>query len=282
MKRVGRWRGYFLVLALVLVTWPGCRSEARPAGESRQPIVVTVVGSEEMKPLMAELAAAYAADHPEVFVDVRGGGSQAGLRATLAGLADIGMVSYAPAEDELRSGRERLSTTEVGRDGVAVIVHPTNPLFHASRTVLADIFGGEVFRWEELGWEGGEIAVLTREAGAGDRRVLEAYLFEDDRRMTLNALILPTPEAIIQTVAETPAAIGYVSTMRLSSAVKALAVEGVRPTLETVADGTYPLTRPLLLVTRGRPRGPVRDFLNWVMSPAGQDIVARFAVPARR
>ncbi len=275
-------RCLFLALLFTVVLL-GCRSSPPTAGEPSQPVVVRVTGSEEMVPLMVELAAAYEAERANVFVDVSGGGSRWGLRALLSGQADIGMVSYEPSEEELKSGRERLITTELGRDGLAIIVHPSNPLFQASQTLLADIFSGTVFRWEDLGWEGGEIAVLTREPGSGDRRLLEAYLFDAPQlRMTLNAMILPTPDAMLQAVAEAPTAIGYVSTMRFSGAVKALSVEGVQPTSETVADGTYPLTRPLLLVTRGRPRGPARDFLNWATSPAGQAIVARFAVPVRR
>ncbi len=275
------WTWASLPVLLLLAGLVACGAPARPRAEDEL-TVVRVTGAEEMVPLLSELAAGYAARRPNVFVDVSGGGSRWGLRATFSGLADIGMVSYMPDEEALRSGRQRLRPVEVGRDGLAIIVHPANPLVRLPKSTLAELFSGTTFEWDGLGWEAGEIAVFTRERGSGDRIVLEGYLFgESGARMTLNAQLVPAPDALAQAVAETPTGIGYVGMGYLSGAVKALTVEGVRPTPERVADGTYPLTRPLVLVTEGRPRGAARDFIEWVLSAEGQAIVARSAVPVR-
>ncbi|MDQ7029859.1 MAG: undecaprenyl-diphosphate phosphatase [Ardenticatenia bacterium] len=266
---------------LILFGLVACGAPSRP-GAGDELIVVRVTGAEEMVPLLAELAATYADKHPNIFVDVSGGGSQWGLRALFSGLADIGMVSYRPQDEALRSGRQRLNAVEVGRDGLAIIVHPDNPLVRLPKSTLVHLFNGTTFTWDTLGWDAGDVTVFTRERGSGDRTVLETYLFDkSDARMTLNAQLVPTPGALAQAVAETPAGIGYVGLSYLSGAVKALSVEGVPPSPEQVADGSYPLTRSLVLVTQRRPPRAVKDFVEWVLSAEGQAIVARFVVPAQ-
>lgn len=269
--------------ALLLLVLTGCSGVTTEVGITPEPTRLRITGSEEMVGLVTDLTNRYTDDHPTTIFDVTGGGSRWGRRAVVTGAADIGMVSH-----PLDAGEEpALRPFPIGYDGLAVIVHPANPVTALSRDALATIFSGDVYRWNAFGWDDREIVVVTREAGAGDRDVFEAFVL-GARDLTLNALIAPTPAAVVETVVTTPGAIGYVSASRVSSTrqrraydVNVIAVEAMRPTDESIVDGLYPLTRPLLLVTQGRPRDPVRRFISWVESSAGQAIVEREFVPAR-
>lgn len=271
-------RSQFL-LSLVLLVLVSCTTVPADAdvGTRPEPVLLTVSGAEEMVTLMTDLAAVYADDRPRTTIEVSGGGSRWGLRAASSGAADVGMVSRPLDEDEAPGLRQY----QIAHDAVAVIVHPSNPVATLSQADLGAIFSGETFRWDAFGWDAGEITIVTRETGAGDRIVFETYAL-GDRELTLSALIAPTPGAVVETVANTPNAIGYVGQSQVSGTVKVVAVDTVHLSKETIADGTYPLERPLLLVTAGRPRGSVRGFITWVRSDTGQAIVERDFVRLQR
>lgn len=241
-----------------------------------EPVVLEVTGAEEMVPLLTDLARFYMDENPGTTIDVTGGGTRWGLRAVSSGAADIGM-STRPLSDE---EQEQLTAHPISQDAVAVIVHPSNPVASLSQEDLGAIFSGESFRWDSFGWDVREITIVTRETGAGDRGVFESFAL-DGQELTLNALIAPTPAAVVETVAGTSSAIGYVSLAQVSGTVKVIAVESVRPSEQTITDESYPLTRPFLLVTAGRARGPARSFIDWVRSDTGQSIVERDFVPIR-
>lgn len=241
-----------------------------------EPVVLEVTGAEEMVTLMTDLARFYMDENAGTTIDVTGGGSRWGIRAASSGAADIGMSTHSLSDQE----RNQLREYPIAQDAVAIIVHPSNPIARLSKKDLGAIFSGDSFRWDEFGWDQREITVVTRETGAGDRTVFEMFAL-GDRTLTLNALIAPTPAAVVETVAKTPSAIGYVGLAQVSGTVKVIAVDSVSPSEETIADATYPLVRPFLLVTVGRARGSARDFVDWVRSDAGQSIVERDFVPIR-
>lgn len=263
---------------LVCVLAAGCTTVPTDVdiATTPEPVVLEVTGAEEMVPLLTDLAHFYADEHPGTTIDVTGGGTRWGIRAVSSGAADIGM-SVRPISDE---EQEQLSAYPISRDAVAVIVHPSNPIASLSREDLGAIFSGTTFRWDAFGWDEREITVVTRETGSGDRGVFEMFAL-DGEELTLNALIAPTPAAVVETVAETPSAIGYVSLAQVSGTVKVIGVTSVSPSEQTIANETYPLTRPFLLVTAGRARGSARTFIDWVRSDAGQSIVERDFVPIR-
>jgi phosphate transport system substrate-binding protein len=244
------------------------------------PVVVRVGGANAMVPLMQELARSYEQGHPGVVFEIAGGGSRWGLSAVLGQQLDIGMVSHPVAVAALAGagGEARLQATEIARDAVVIVVHPSNPLRTLSRQQVADLFSGALFRWDDLGWLANEVQVLSREPGSGDRAVLEAYALTQ-HPLTLNALIMPSPQAMTEYIASHPEAIGYLSRAQLTSSVKALAIEGVAPSLTTMADGSYPLTRPLLLVTREGAGEEVRGLLGWVLGAEARVILERRYVP---
>lgn len=263
---------------VVCVLLAGCASVPADVdiATTPEPVVLEVTGAEEMVPLLTDLARFYMDEHSGTTIDVTGGGTRWGVRAIMSGAADIGMSTRPLSEEE----QEQLSDYPISRDAVAIIVHPSNPVASLSQEDLGAIFSGERFRWDSFGWDDREITVVTRETGSGDRDVFETFALEG-QELTLNALIAPTPAAVVETVAETPNAIGYVGLAQVSGTVKVIAVGSVRPSEQTIANRTYPLARPFLLVTAGRARGPARNFINWVRSDAGQTIVERDFVPVR-
>jgi phosphate transport system substrate-binding protein len=232
------------------------------------PVRFTVAGSTAMTPLLTELAAAYQAHFPQVSIAVEGGGSRLGLTQVREGQVALGASSWLPAEDE-----KTVWSAPVAVDGIAVIVHPDNPVTGLTLAQLRELFSGRVWDWAELGGTG-EIQVVSREEGSGTRAAFEARVMQG-QSVTPTALVMPGSEAVVQNVASHPEAIGYVSMGYLSESVKALAVEGVRPTPETVTAGTYHLTRPFFLIAAEEPDGAPRSFLDFVLGPEGQKIVGQ-------
>ena len=235
-----------------------------------------------MQPLMLELAEAYTAGRPHVSFDLSAVGSGAGLQALRRGSADIALVSRGlkPEEEiDSQSGQRLLVASEITQDAVAVIVQQSNPLQSITLYQLRDVFEGRVSNWQQLGGQDSGIRVISREDGSGTRTVFEELVMRD-RRVTPTAVIMPSSEAVRQQVAEHSGAIGYLSLGYLDAQTRALAIDGIRPARQTVADGSYPIVRPFLLVSLPNAKPDVEAFTQFVRSPAGQAIVNRsFAGP---
>jgi phosphate transport system substrate-binding protein len=224
-----------------------------------------------MAPLGDELAHAFSERYATVSLDVTVLGTQFGLDALQRGEADVALASWLP--DDLGA---RWKATAIARDGLAVIVHPTNPVDGLGLLQLRDLFGGRVYDWEAVGGRAaqGQVQPVSREEGSGARAAFEVLVM-DDRPLTPLAIVAPSSNAVIDYVAQNPAAIGFVSMVHVSPDVKALSIEGEIPTPQSAGRGSYPLTRELWLVTAERPAAVVRDLLDFVLSPAGQEIVGR-------
>jgi phosphate transport system substrate-binding protein len=262
-----------IVLLLALVTplavlLAGCAGS--PAGRS-EPVTLRIAGSSSMKPLLEELTQAYQASRSNVLFEIRGGGSTLGIEDLRAGRADIAAVSWKTEDEPDPSGVQAMP---IARDGIVIIVHPSNRTPGLTLLQLRALYRGETLDWKELGGSSGEPLVISREDGSGDRQAFESLVMGDDR-VTLNALIMPTAEAMADYVARHPAAVGYVSLAQIREDVRVLPVEDVLPTAGLVRAGAYHLGRLLYLYVQSSPSGDVRDFLDFVLSPAGQAIVAR-------
>lgn len=250
---------------------------SQPLTTPHTPILLRLSGSTSMQPLLRELATAYTEQHPYVSFDLIGVGSTAGIEALRRGSADLALVSreLRPEEEhEARSGERLLAYTVVAQDAIAVVVSANNPLRELTRYQIRDIFEGRIITWDEVGGSPRDILVISREDGSGTRAAFEELLMRD-HRMTLAALIMPNSEAMRDYVATHDEAIGYLSMGYLDPGVVALAIDGVTPGRDAIEDGTYPLTRPFLLVSLPDPDPKVASFLNFARSPAGQAIVRR-------
>ncbi len=244
------------------------------------PVFVQAGGSASMAPLLAELAAAYHQQVPGVQIEVTGLGTAHGLRALEDGQIDLALASWLPGEMLPAAGD--WPATAIARDGLAIVVHPQNPLDGLGLLQLQDLFSGRSDEWAALGAPAGlgEVVPVSRELGSGTRAAFEALVMEG-KPVTPRALLAPSPAAVVEAVASQPAAIGYLSLGDVTPAVKVLKVEGDLPAPRTVGQGTYPLSRDLWLVTAGPPAGAVAEFLSFVLSPAGQQVVGRRYGPVR-
>ena len=250
-----------------------------------QPVVTTEAvyqtiraqGSTTLSPLLAELAAAYHEQTPPVSVAVDGAGTGYGLEALRTGEADLAMASWLPG-DLSPSWR----ATPIARDGIAVIVHPDNPIEGLGILQLQDLFSGRTYEWEAAGAGAtfGVVQPVSREEGSGTRAAFEQLAMEG-QSVTPRAVVVTSSQGVVDYVASHRDAIGYVSTGYLSPGVKALTVEREAPTPEAVRQGSYPLCRELWLVTADPPTAAVQQFLDFVLSPAGQTIAGRHYVAIR-
>lgn len=236
---------------------------------------LAITGSSTVAPLVAEIGKRFESQHPGVRIDVQTGGSSRGVADARSGLADIGMVSRA-----LRPDEADLHGVAIARDGIAVILHATNPVTALSDAQVAAIYTGRITHWRELGGSDAPITVVNKAEG---RSTLELFLhyFKLASPAVKAHVVIGDNEQGIKTVAGNPDAIGYVSvgaaeysaTQRVP--IKLLPMNGVEASIAAVKDGSFPLSRPLTLITRTEPAGLAKAFIDYARSPAVHDLVGR-------
>jgi len=257
-----RWVFQTLVVPLILfVMCAGCTRTSTRA--------VSLLGSTSIQPFAEMLAERYSKEFPGEFVEVQGGGSTAGLQATESGLANIGMCSRS------LTAKESLVFTSIliARDGLALVVSPANPVVKLSVEQIRALFAGKVTNWSELGGTNGPIRPITREEGSGTRESFVRLVMESER-ISGRALTQESNGAVKELVKGDPAAIGYMSLGLVGKDLKVVAVDGIQPTVENVLAGRYNLVRPLLFVTKGAATPSAQKFINFVLSPQGQNLLA--------
>jgi len=242
----------------------------QPKGEQ-----LTLTGSTTVLPIAQNAAEDFMKMNPNANISVRGGGSGVGIAALIDGTADIANASRPMKTEEIETAKEKGITPNeivVAKDGIAVIVNPENPITGITLQQLKDIYTGKISDWRELGGEPGEIVVVSRDVASGTFEVFNEKVLEGEK-VRNDALMLASNKAVATTVAQTPGAIGYVGMGYLSSEVKALPVDGVSPTKANVVSGDYSLARSLFMYTNGQPQGMAKEFIDFILSPAGQKIV---------
>ena len=243
---------------------------------------LSITGSSTLAPLVSEIAKRFETLHPQVRIDVQTGGSGKGIADTRYGVADIGMASRSlkPEESELT---EHL----IAIDGVALIVNQANPIQSLSTQQVVDIYTGQIRSWQSLGGADQGITVVHKAEG---RATLEVFLqhFKIDNPSVRADVIVGDNEHGIKTVIGAPAAIGYVSIGSAEAAIEAdaplrlLPLDGVDASSASVAQGTYPLSRSLNLVTQPNPPALAAAFVRFCQSPAVADLLRAnyFVAPA--
>lgn len=260
VKRLTLMAAVLLALTLVLT---GC-----PGGLTGK---ITEAGSTTVQPLAEELANAFMAAHPDVEITIQGGGSSVGVKSAANGTVDIGAASR-----ELKPEEKTLGLVEhvLARDGIAIVSHPSQTVSGLTKEQVKQIFAGEITNWSEVGGSDEAINVVSREEGSGTRAAFEEMVM-GEVLITATAILQPSNGAVRTTVAGDPNSIGFLSFGYLDSSVKALSVDGVAGTVENAKNGTYPIVRPLLLLTKGEPEGLVKEFIDYCLSDEGQQIVAK-------
>jgi phosphate transport system substrate-binding protein len=265
--------------------------------QNQQASSIQIKGSDTMVNLGQAWAEAFMKANPKVSVAVTGGGSGTGIAALLSRTCDIAELSRELKPEEIAMAKERGFDPQqitVALDGLAVVVHPANPLSQLTMDQLAAIFSGTVTNWKEIGGADLPIVVLSREVNSGTHVYFKEHVLRRGQQQSqvefaANALMLPSSQAIADEVDQNPGAIGYYGMGYISPREKALAIAKdaaspfVPPTIDNVVSQAYPISRPLLMVTRGRPQGLVADFINYVLGPDGQKVVVKIDfVPVKK
>lgn len=227
-----------------------------------------IAGSTSVQPVVEKLAQAYMKEHPNVRINVQGGGSGLGIRTTEQGIVQIGMSSEELKSDE----KTQLNSYTLGEDGIVVAVNNANNVTSLTKEQVRDIFSGKITNWKQVGGQDVQVHVIVREAGSG---TMDAFknLVMGTTKVREDAIVQSSTEAVKQAVKQDPGAIGFVSMAHMSSDVKALKIGGVSPSDETVSNGSYELQRPFLLLFKGQPTGVAKEFLEWVKGPEAQAII---------
>jgi len=236
---------------------------------------LTIRGSTTVLPIAQKAAERYMNLHREANISVSGGGSGTGVKALLDGSVDIADASRPMKGKEVKIAQKRGITPYehiIARDGIAVIVHPKNPISALTRAQIKEIYTGKLKNWADLGDLNKEIVVVSRETTSGTFECFNKIVLKK-AKVTAYSLLQAANAGVLQTVAQSEGAIGYVGIGYLDKRIKAIQVEGVYPTVATVIDGTYPISRPLFMYTNGKPEGLCARFINFVLSPKGQKIV---------
>lgn len=238
---------------------------------------VTTDGSTSMEKVIGALGEAFQNDTGISFT-YNPTGSGSGIKAVQEGRCDIGLSSRDLKAEEKESG---LSGTVLAYDGIAIIVNPENPVNDLSLETIAKIYTGEISNWAEVGGNDVEIVLIGREAGSGTRDGFESITDTEDACQYRQELT--STGDVITTVAQNPGAIGYASVASVKDTVKALTVDGVAPTEETIKDGSYVVQRPFVLVTKtdAKLSEAAQKFFDYITSSDANEIItAAGVVPA--
>ena len=264
-------RGAFAVMTIILM---GVMAACGGGKNAEQRL--RLAGSSTIQPIAEKCARSFEANHPGVRVDVEGGGSSVGASSLLSGISDIGNLSRALKQGELEAG---LVPTTIGYDGVALIVHSSNPVISLNDAQVVGIYSGIIRNWADVGGSDKPIVVINKEEGRATLEVFEKH-FGLKGHFREDAIIIGPNGQAIESVAGNEQAIAYVSIGSAKRAVaqgtqiKRLELDGVPAEVETVRSGTYPLLRPLTMATKGEPAGLAAEFIEFVLSEAGQAIAA--------
>ena len=280
--------GIVLTAVMLAAALSGCGSNAAAPAASTAPSAapeavesaapeaklsgsVSTDGSTSMEKVIGALGEAFTEANPDVNFTYNPTGSGSGITAVSEGRCDIGLSSRNLKDEEAAKG---LKATVLALDGIAVIVNPENPITELSLEQIAKVYTGEITNWSELGGNDAEIVVIGREAGSGTRDGFESITGTTDACAYRQELT--STGDVITAVAQNPDAIGYASLASVGDTVKALAVEGVVPSEETVKDGSYLVQRPFVLVTREGEElsEAAQAFFDYITSADAASIIA--------
>lgn len=241
---------------------------------------LVITGSSTVAPLALEIAKRFEQKNPGVRVDVQTGGSSRGVNDARSGVADIGMVSRAMKPDE-----KDLGASAIALDGVAVILHKSNPVKVLSADQVRAIYTGKVLNWKEVGGKDLRITVVNKAEGRSTLELFTTHFQLKNSEIKAQVVIGDNQQGV-KTVAGNPGAIGYVSIgtgefeVEQGTPLQLLPLDGVAPTSDAVRSGKFPLSRPLNLVTKGEPTGRAKQFIAFARSAQVNDLVKeQFFVP---
>jgi phosphate transport system substrate-binding protein len=266
----------FLLLGLMLLgaaIIAGCGNKAADTTQDKaaSPALtgtLTIAGSTSVQPFSEVLAEKFMAKNKGVQVNVQGGGTAVGIESAISGAAGIGSASRALTPDE----KTKLKDTTICLDGIAIVVHPSNTINGLKSEEIMNIYVGNVKNWKEVGGPDAPITVVTREDGSGTRDGFVAMIM-NKKDIVKTAIVQNSTGAVRTTVAGDKNAIGYISLADVNKDVKALTVDGIEGSVANILNGSYKLQRPFVYVTKDAPAGLAKAYIDFVLSPEGQQIL---------
>lgn len=278
---IGGWRRVALVVAAGLLL-AACGSD--DGGTSARP-TLRVSGSTTVNPVAADAAEVLRGQGMTITVDSQGG-SAGGIAQLGAGQVEIAMSSKPVGDDdEARFPDVDFASTEIGQDAVGVIIRKEvadGGVTSLDRAQLTALFEGRITNWKEVGGPDLGVFIYDKEPGRGTREVLDKYLYGPDGKappppQSDHFAIVGGNEETRTKLESTPGSVGPLSSSFVTGHPKlvAVSVDGVAPTPANVKSGTYPMSRPLFLVTNGPPTGAAKRFIDYVVSTEGQKLVSR-------
>src|SRR5512135_199403 len=279
--------GLILLGCAMVLTACGSPASAQSSTPGNQKTIEDI-GSDTIVNLALAWAEAYQKVNPDLRISVSGGGSGTGIAALINKTTDIANASRKIKDEERQSAQQNgvdPYEIEIARDAIAVIVNSENPVQQLTLQQISDIYSGKITNWKEVGGEDRPIVLLSRESNSGTHVFFLANVIRlgDDKNKTLfspDTLLLPSSEGITDELKQNPNAIGYDGLGYVTTHVKMIAIAAkagdpyILPSIESVNAGTYAVARPLFMYTNGEPKGAINDYINWILGPDGQKIVA--------
>lgn len=259
-----------LAAVLAIGTLTGCSK-----GEQ----TVSTDGSTSMEKVIGFLSEAYMGKHGDVKVTYNPTGSGSGIQAVSDGRCDIGLASRDLKDEE----KTTLTETVVAIDGIAIIVNNENPIADLTVEQIAKLYTGEITNWSDIGGNNAPVVCIGREAASGTRDGFESITGTVEKCKYSQELT--STGDVIQTVSSNPNAIGYASLASVGDTVKALSVEGVTPSDDTILNGEYKIQRNFVLVTKkdSELKGAAKDFFDFCTGKDGAEYIAKAgAVPVAK
>nr|HPR18763.1 PstS family phosphate ABC transporter substrate-binding protein [Candidatus Cloacimonadota bacterium] len=208
---------------------------------------ITISGSTTVLPIAQATAESFMDQHPDVNISVRGGGSSVGIAAIIAGTVDIGDASRHIKSKEITAARENgINPYEnvVANDGIAIVIHKNNPINDLTIDQIKDIYTGKINNWKELGGPAMPIVIISRDVSSGTFEVFNTLVLNGAQEVD-SALMLASNNAVVSTINGTPGAIGYAGLGYVNESVKAVKVNDVYPTKQSIQSKAYPIARTL-------------------------------------
>lgn len=236
---------------------------------------LVIKGSTTVLPIAQKTAEAFMAENPGIKISLSGGGSGNGIKAIIDGTADIGNASrFIKSKEVSLAGNKGVYPVpfRVALDAIVPVVNPKNVVADLTLAQLKDIYLGKIKDWKEVGGTPGKIVVISRDSSSGTFGVWKDLVMKKERVIP-RALTVPSNGGIVQAVANTPGAIGYVGLGYLTPEIKAIKVDGIVGSEENTLNGSFPIARGLFMFTKGWPTGDTMAYLSFVLSKKGQELV---------
>ena len=231
-----------------------------------------IAGGTAHIPVMKLAAQAIMERYPDIRITVAGGGSGVGVQKVGEGLVQIGNTGRALKDTEI--AKYGLVTFPFAIDGVAVAVNPANGVTGLTKAQVKDVFAGKVTNWKDLGGADAPISLYVREDGSGTRETFEERALDKGTSVP-SANVVNSNGAMKTAIAQDKNAIGYVGIGHLDESVKGVAVDGMVPSQEGAADGSYTVTRLLYMNTKGEPEGLTKLFVDYIYSEDGKGFISQ-------